>query len=395
MDKFRNEQLDKYATTDAERALFRALSDCGGDYAAMAVALGVDQARIRGRLHRLRKKAALRGWSPTHDVKHPTPEGFHVKGTSTLYDADGKVSIQWVKTDKDREQLLEDMRTAVEELCEPLRGKMKAVRRPTVDASGKDMMALYAIGDHHLGMFAWAEECGADYDLKIAESVLDRAFDKLVAKTPPAEKALIVNIGDFFHADNSSGVTPRGGNNLDTDSRHSKVIQVGIRMMRRQIRLALTKHAEVEVLTLSGNHDPESSVWLAHCLAAAFDAEPRVTIRTDPRIYKYTKWGTNLIMTTHGHTCKPKDLPSIMACDVPEWWGECRHREAIHGHIHHLQEKEERGCLVRSIKVLAESDSWHHGQGYRSRRGMEMSIYHKTQGKILTLPGPIEYLLAE
>lgn len=391
MDKFRNEGLDKYATTEAEHATFRALCDCGGDYKAMALTLGVDVQRVRSRLHRLRKKAALRGWSPTHDVKHPTPEGFHVKGTSTLYDADGKVSIQWVKTDRDKEELAAAFQVAIDALIEPIRGKMKAIRRPV--GGDEQLMAAYWIGDHHMGLYSWAEETGADYDLGISENLLNTAFDRLGAAAPNAHKALIGVMGDFFHADNDSGMTPRGGNILDTDSRYSKVIETGIRCAARNIRVALRKHQIVEVVVIEGNHDPVASKWFARLLWALFESEPRVTVRTDPRIYKYTKWGLNLIGTTHGHCAKPAALPGIMASDVPKWWGETTFREFIYGHFHHEAVKEFPGCTTRCVKVLAASDAYHSGAGYRSERGMEVAVYHKTQGRILTLHGSVAYIL--
>ena len=395
MDKFKNEQLDKYATTDAEREIFRALCDCGGDYKAMAVALGVDQARIRSRLHRLRKKAAKRGWSPEHDVKHETPEGFHVKGTSTLYDADGKVSIQWVKTDRDREQMAEVFQIAVDALIEPCRGLMRATRKPKVGAEGKDIMVAFIVGDHHVGLYSWAEETGADYDLTISESILNKAFDRLSAAAPPAEKAMVFVMGDFTHADNATGMTPRGGNILDIDGRYPKVIETAIRCIIRNIRVVLRKYPEVEVLVIEGNHDVTASMWIARLISAVFTEDPRVTVRTDPKIYKFTKWGLNLIGTTHGHQAKPPALPGVMASDVPIWWGETKFREFLYGHFHHEAVKEYPGCTTRCVKVLAASDAYHAGAGYRSERGMEVAVYHKKQGRIQTLHGTVSYILDE
>lgn len=395
---YKNEGLDKYAETEADRDVFRALVDCGGDRAAMAEAMGVSQAQVRSRLYRLRKRAAARGWSPNQDVQHPTPDGFHVRGVSTLYSTDKKtgetrIAAQWVKTNKDHEDRIEAMRIACDELAEPLRGKIDPVVAPETPLE-EDLMVAYYIGDHHLGMYSWAAETGADYDCDISEAILDRAFQRLGAAAPAAQKALIVSIGDFFHADNHTSVTPHSGNILDTDSRHSRVIQIGIRMLRRAIDFALRKHAEVEVLVIAGNHDPESSIWLAHCMAVAYDNEPRVTVRTDPKVYKYTRWGKCLIGTTHGHRAKPKDLPAIMAVDVPQWWGEAAHREFIYGHFHHESVKEERGCKVRCISILAPADAWHAGQGYRSERGMELAVYHKEHGRLLTLHGTVEYISA-
>ena len=397
-NQYKNEELDRYCTTDNERATFRALVDCGGDYAAMAVSLGMPQSNVRNRLHKLRKKAALRGWSPTQDVKRPTMAGFSVKRISSYAKPTGpngamEVTGQWMIQDRDAQDRMEAMRIACDAMAEPLRGKIEPVAAPKAPLE-EDLMVAYYIGDHHLGMYSWAAETGVDYDCDIAETILDQAFQRMGAAAPAAQKALVVSIGDFFHADNHKSVTPHSGNVLDTDSRHSRVIQTGIRMLRRAIDFALRKHAEVEVLIIAGNHDPESSIWLAHCMAVAYDSEPRVTVRTDPRVYKYTRWGKCLIGTTHGHRAKAKDLPAIMAVDVPQWWGETTHREFVHGHFHHESVKAERGCTVHCISVLAAADAWHAGEGYRSDRGMELAVYHKSQGRLMTLHGTVEYITA-
>ena len=398
MDQFKNEGLDRYCMTDGDRATWAALLDSGGDYKAMAELLGVTPACCRDRLYKLRKRAALRGWSPTHDVTHPTPEGYHLKGTSTLYTRNKKTGeielrAQWVKTDKDREDRIEAMRIVCAELVEPLKGIIAPVPDVAVNLD-EDLMATYLIGDHHTGMYSWAEETGADYDCDIAESILNKAFSRLGAAAPAAHKALIVSIGDFFHADDHSSRTPASGHALDTDTRHSRVIQMGIRMMRRAIEFALTKHKVVEVRIIAGNHDPESSVWLAHALAAVYDSEPRVTVEASPRAYQYVMWGACLIGTTHGEKVKPAALAEVMAVDCRELWGAAAHCHWYTGHVHHKWLMELRGCIVESLSVLCPADAWHAAQGYRSKRGMQMDVWHKRHGRVITAHGTVEYINA-
>ena len=43
--------------------------------------------------------------------------GLALKGTSTLYGEDGTVKLQWVKTDKDMEKLIEIQRAALAAMC--------------------------------------------------------------------------------------------------------------------------------------------------------------------------------------------------------------------------------------------------------------------------------------
>ena len=400
MKQFKNEGLSTYAETDKDRAALKSLEDTGGDYVKTSEQLGITVSSCRNRLARLRRRAALRGWSPDHDVTKTTPEGYHLKGTSTLYTPDEKtgelkVRAQWVKTCKDREDLIEDMRIACAEMAEPLKGVIPAVKMKRVkkaEAHDPDLMAAYLIGDHHSGMYSWSEETGEDYDCDIAERILAAAFERLGAAAPNAHKALIVSIGDFFHCDSHSSRTPQSGHSLDSDGRHSRVIQTGIRMMRRAIDFALRKHVEVEVLILAGNHDPEASIWLAHCLKAAYDNEPRVNVRASPRVYQFTTWGKCLIGTCHGDKVKTSALAEIMATDARAEWGVAKFAHWYSGHIHHRTVQELRGCTVESLSVLAPGDAWHIGSGYRSQRGMQLDVWSQKHGRIQTIHGTVEYI---
>jgi transposase len=47
--------------------------------------LGMHERTLRGHKARM----ARQGWSPEHDMTKTVPDGFHLKGTSTLYDKDG------------------------------------------------------------------------------------------------------------------------------------------------------------------------------------------------------------------------------------------------------------------------------------------------------------------
>ncbi len=390
--------LEAYIKTETDRAVWTALKDSGGDYKKMAEQLGVPQRTIRSQLHRLRKRAARQGWSPDHDLTKPVPDGYHLKGASTLYGVnletgDLDLKLLWVKSDKDREDRVEAMQIACAEMIEPLRGRIKPVKkRKPREGYDTDLMAAYLIGDHHTGMFAWAVETGADYDTDIAEEILDNAFRRLGAAAPPAQKALIAVMGDFTHADNHSGRTPQSGHQLDTDGRFTRVIQASIRMKRRAIDFALKKHEVVEVDVLGGNHDPEASMWLAHCLSALFDNEPRVTVRTDPRAYHFTEWGKCLIGTTHGDKCKPTSLAEIMAVDAREAWGKAEFCHFYTAHVHHKWLMELRGCVVESLSVLPPGDAWHMGQGYRSQRGMQLDVWHKKYGRLQTIHGTVQYI---
>jgi hypothetical protein len=316
---------------------------------------------------------------PIH-MEQDVPEGFRVKGTSTYYDAAGKVIGQWVKTSRLDEDRLKAFTEAVAEIAAPFKGLASPVTEPGHTSS--DLLCVYPMGDPHIGMYAWSQETGNSFDLEIAEGSLVAAVDHLVSLAPPSDEALIVNVGDFFHGDDSTNRTARSGNALDIDTRWSKVLGVGIRAMRRCIDRALEKHRRVTVINAVGNHDDHSSVMLAICLAGYYEREPRVFVDISPTPFHWYRFGKVFLGVTHGHMAKPEKLPGIMATDRPIDWGETLHRDWITGHLHHDILREFPGCKVHTIRTLAARDAWHNASGYRAGRDMKLFIYHREHGLI-------------
>lgn len=346
---------------------------------AAARALGIARQTCQSLIAGARARAAKRGWAPGHDMTQTVPEGFHVKGVSTLYDADGIKRAQWVKSRADQESQLKLLAEAVQELAEPFRGVAKPAKVPKV--LNDDLLCVYPMGDPHLGMFAWHQETGQDFDLQIAENNLVAAVDKLVQAAPPARHALIINLGDFFHSDSKRNETT-AGTAVDVDTRWAKVLAVGIRTMRRCIDRALKKHEFVTVICEIGNHDDHSAIMLALCLAEYYSREPRVTIDTSPAKFHWYRFGANLLGVTHGNGLKAQALPGIMAVDRQVDWGETRYRFWYCGHVHHDSVKEFPGCTVETFRTLAARDAWHHGSGYRSGQDMKCDVLHREYGRV-------------
>ena len=329
--------------------------------------VGIHRSRVNRKLQVIRKMCEREG----ADI------GYRVSGKSTLYDSDGQVKLEWIKTSRDQEtieQLQDAFRSAIED-CKPL-GKIAAPAK-----RDKDTLAVYPMGDPHIGLYAWAEECGEDFDCDIAEKDLLNAVDYLVSVTPPSEQALIVNLGDFFHSDNMAGVTARSNNSLDVDTRWPRVLQIGIAAMIRVIQRALEKHKKVTVINAIGNHDDQSSIMLAVALGHAFTGNPRVDVKQTINAFHYHEFGSNLIGVHHGHAVKKERLPSLMAHDQPEAWGRTKHRYWLTGHSHHKTVYEIDGTIVESFRTLAGKDAWHTNQGYRAGRDMNAIIYHKEYGE--------------
>ncbi len=378
-DGARLEELLPWATSSQAEAINATLVHSTQRKAAAA--LGISPNAFEKRIAGARRRAARAGYSPDHDMTHPVAPGFHTKGVSTLYGADGQVKAQWVKANANAEDKTEQLLEAVMSIAEPFRGKSTPVKAPR--GLDRDILTLYPMGDPHLGLYAWEQETGNSFDIEIAETNLVAAVDKLVMLAPPSERALVVNLGDFFHSDTSDNRTSRSGNALDVDTRWAKVLSVGIRTMRRVIDRAKMKHKIVRVFNQVGNHDDHTAIVLSLCLAQFYENDPRVEIDTSPCAFHYERFGKVLIGITHGDGLKAADLPGIMATDRAADWGATMHRYWYTGHVHHDTLKEFRGCTVETFRTLAARDAWHHRAGYRAGRDMKLDVLHREHGKTM------------
>lgn len=346
-----------------------------GSQRKAAEALGINRRTIERRAAALARK----GHSPAHDMTRTVPDGFMVKGVSTLYAKDGQIAAQWVKSTQDAERQREIMREACEAMVADL---PKLPPRKAAGTYTDGLLTAYPIGDPHIGMRAWAEECGEDWDLTIAERTHCAAMAGLVEASPATDKALLVNLGDLFHYDSMAAVTPASGHLLDADGRYAKMVAVGVKIIRQCIETALGKHKSVHVINAPGNHDPTGALWLSIALSHIYENEPRVTVDRNPSVFAYYRFGKNLIGVHHGHTCKPDKLPGVMAADRAKDWGETLHRYWWMGHIHHASLKEYPGVSVESFNTLAVKDAYATSGGWRSRESMQAIYLHAEYGEV-------------
>ena len=378
--------MSKYAylrpySTPRQLEFLDILADCNDNISAAAKKIGIGERNSRALMKRLRKSAAIQGVSPENDMNNSVPDGFVVSGVSTYYNEEGQPTAQWVKSKLAENQKLQMLQDAIADAVEEHRGKAKPVKQLKTKEKEEDVALIIPMGDPHIGMYAWAEESGEDFDINIAHDDLLKAAEKLVNMAPTASRCVIINLGDFFHSDNKGNTTTRG-TSVDVDTRWSKVLKLGCMIMVDIIRLALKKHPHVEVINAIGNHDDHSSIMLAAFLDAYFSNEDRVTIQPTTSKFHYFKFGKCLLGVTHGDTIKHNDLGEVMATDKPEDWGSSEHRYWYVGHIHHSRKTELRGCTVESFRTLAAKDAWHAAKGYRSGRDMNAIVFHKEFGEI-------------
>lgn len=371
--------LMPYCRSDRQREVLQACIDADTQVKAGEL-VGLHPDNVRQLLSRIKRYATSRGWSPEHGWAKPAPEGYHVKGTTTLYDEDGRQRLQWVKTNKDAEGRAAQWRALAEELAQEVEGKAEAV--PVGYDYDQDTLTVYPMGDPHIGLYSWHQETGQDFDCEIAQANLVHATQRLSAGAPLSNTGLIVNLGDFFHSDTQDNRTARSGHALDVDTRWARVLRVGVNALRACVSAALRRHKTVHVVNVIGNHDDHSAVALSLILEGYYSNEPRVVIDDAVSAYRRFRFGSVLLGMTHGHNSKPEDLASIMATEWPEEWGATRHRYWLTGHIHTRKVWECRGAMVESFRTLAARDAWTASMGYSAGRDMQRITYHRDHGEI-------------
>lgn len=373
-----DQKLLKYAT-EVQKKYIEKINEVGS-ITATARYFGVCLKTIQNALKSVNRKAASKGYSPKYDLTHEVPDPFIVKGTSTLYDKNGNISAQWVKTKIDNEKLSELVKMTIDSYCKDV----PKITYPKIDKKRKyeQLLAVYPIADLHIGMLAWKQETENDYNTEIAEGLCRDLVTKLIDRSPACEECLIENLGDILHVDNLRNTTERSGNVLDVDGRYAKIFRVAIRLVRYCIEYAAMKHKKVTVINTLGNHDDLSSLVLSTALSNIYENEPRVVIRDEPTPRHYYEYGNTLIMTTHGHEIKAKDLPICMATQKAELWGRTKYHYIHTGHIHQDQVVEVGNCKVESFRTIAGKDSWTNAKGYMSGRDLKCIIIDKNHGEI-------------
>jgi hypothetical protein len=318
-------------------------------------------------------------WVKQHKASGPVftmPPGQVLKGASAFVDGEGRIRHQWIKTKND--SITPDLVAALKTEFAAYKGR--AVLVPSPRKVERDLLNVYPIADPHLGMLAWKPQTGADSDLKIMSRRLITAATQIVSDAPRARQGLIVNLGDWYHANDQRNVTPRSQHQLDVDGRWFKVLQAGVQVFIRVIDLALAKHERVEVVTIPGNHDPEAACALALALSAFYHRNKRVTVAFPADIY-YRRFGATLFGAAHGDKMPPGRMAWAMAVDQREAWGQTPYHWFMYGHIHKDKSDTHGDVRVESFSTIADKDNHAFGGGWRNSQSLRVVTLHKREGE--------------
>jgi hypothetical protein len=263
---------------------------------------------------------------------------------------------------------------AIPEIIERMKKHAPAYKRVRRKKQKDPHMLELGMPDAHIGKLAWGKETGeGDYDLAIAIQRQEENAAILLDRATAYEiERILIPIGsDYFQIDNAQNTTA-GGTPQDVDGRFAKIFSEGHESLVKIIDSA-RQIAPVELTWVPGNHDRQTSWFLAHSLAAHYRNDSEVTVDFTPTGRKYIKYGVNLIGYTHGDTRsgeKHADLPGIMAVEAGAQFAATKFREWHIGHIHKKRQttflalNTYQGVVIRVLPSLSSIDAWHYEKGY-------------------------------
>lgn len=375
--------------TDEELAqVVQAVNACGGNKAEAARSLGVHVDRVKRAIRRASERG-MNGYAPVlegyvaHSITSRAPDGSTVRQVreggdpfvmpegmvydkmSILTDRDNNINATWhkLKTGVNEVSIVDAVRAAFDDYEPPVKVRPERATRD-------DIVTVIPLPDLHVGLLAWEEETGGNYDMHIARETMRRALTDLVESMPPSKHCLILGLGDLLHFDGYEPKTERSGNVLDTDSRYPKVLREALRLVKFAIDLCLTRHDHVEIRLLAGNHDTRAALAVALALSEGYEYESRVTVDDSPSYIWFRRYGKVLLGATHGDKAKPADMPLLMAVDAPHDWSASTRRRVFTGHIHHERLREIGGVIVETLRSPVAKDAWHSFEGYRAGRSV-------------------------
>lgn len=369
----------EFATQPRHIEVLNAVIECGSNNKA-SKKLGTSRRNVDIMLKRLEARAATQAVAPHRSVDRETMQGFEAKRVSTAYNSEGEIALQWVIQEPEKRNMREKLDAVMEGIKDDLTGFKKPSKSPK--NTNSDYLAMYMVGDHHFGMLADSEVKvdDDDWDVKIATQVLLDATAKLSNRVGNAEVGVLLNVGDFFHADSSANTTTKG-TPVDVDTRIGKTFKLAGRLFQILIDKMLETHKEVVVINVRGNHDSDMACHLSSCLELLYSKDKRVNVLQNYSKFIHYQWHNNLFVFHHGDRMKHEQILQTVIRNLDDEWSQSKNRYCHLGHIHHHVSREVGSMHFEHWGSLTATDSWHSDSGYGAERSMTAVVYHKQNGE--------------
>lgn len=370
-----------YAKTDKQKEYLKLIIMHGSANNA-AKQSGISRDKLKNAWASIKKNAAKHGFAPNNGMIAPAADGFQTGKVTRQVNAKGELIQAWYKDSQEADSMIEIMQQAVQAFKEDI-PVYKPSKIHKVGMQNADILNCYVIADYHLGMVANELTTGdEDWNTKKAEEVLYRWFETAIEAAPPAEKCLLMEMGDFMHIDNQKGLTEASGNVLEYDVPINVLIRIAIKVMRKVVNLLLSKYSEVNLMIVDGNHNLNGANWMQELLISHYEEESRIQINDNKTPYYCFEFGEVSLFAHHGHIKKPTDCEEVFINRYRDVFGRTKKSYAHLGHRHHKHVIEKSNMIIEQHPTLAAKDKHAADNGYSSDRSANVITYHKKHGEV-------------
>lgn len=246
----------------------------------------------------------------------------------------------------------------------------------------EDLMTMIPIADAHIGLMAWGRETGEDWNTRKAAQRLVGWISRALHMLAPSSKCVLLFAGDLLHADDTRSETPQSKHRLDTDTRHFKTLEMTIAAIASAVDVALSRHAEVILRFLPGNHDPHAAIAVMFAMAERYRENDRVKVQVDPKEFFAYQFGKVLVTAHHGHKAKAPQMVHFIADEYAPLWGKTKYRYLFTGHLHHHKSQDIGGMQWEQLPAMTARDVYTSSHAYVARARLNGITYHRDRGEI-------------
>lgn len=255
--------------------------------------------------------------------------------------------------------------------------RLKPVQRiAEAKEQGRGYANWLAMADLHVG---------GDYTDPVIEESFNTAIDDLVRRMPPAQHAVLFELGDLLEMNDHKGVTPGSGNHLEVklgNEAFLEATQIAVRLVRRALYRLLETHDTVEAHFIRGNHDETAFIAVMLALKEHFADNPRVNIVVSADEYRVVTWGQCAAFPNHGDKLKWPQLKDVWTEEFPDEWAAAKaHRVIMTAHFHHDRRQDLIGCVGEHFRTLHGPNNWAKHRGLLSRGSLTAITVHAERGE--------------
>jgi hypothetical protein len=224
--------------------------------------------------------------------------------------------------------------------------------------------------DIHIGSLSWDREVGVNNDYKIAFGDVKRVVAKIkkLLETRKIEKIIHCFLGDFLHID-TDGMTTTHGTDVDFDTRPTKMVIVGFKVV--QYIINETCCVPMLVKWVGGNHSKLVEFTMFWGLGLLYADVKHIEFDVEPTTRKIFTYGKNLIGLHHGDVISKTEQDTWLQNDYRVEWANCNYAEIHSGHLHQeILFSEKGGITKRTNPTLKKIDKYEYDHAWSSKKAV-------------------------